>query len=279
MYDIIYRQKGKDYYSRLWHTPEKNVFLFVHSGNGNIEAREKSYTFAPGAFCFIGERKYHYTFSALPEEYVRSKLFIETGILNKLIDAIGSSPDFNEIFSENSIAIAPLSEDDEKKVSSLFEYLNGLSKGFKYSEAEFLSAAIQFMIILAKNISVATVSNTDALQNVIRFINSHISEELSIDRISAECYINKYYLCRLFKKKLGITYMEYILQTRLAMAKELLANESFSITQVSILSGFSSPSYFSRIFKESIGSTPMEYRKNAIQHNHPIAKKEIRIKG
>ena len=116
------------------------------------------------------------------------------------------------------------------------------------------------MIILTKNAITEARPEPNSLQTVINFINQHISEDISIDKISEICYINKYYLCRLFKGKIGITVMDYIVQTRITMAKELLKKEDISVTQVSILCGFSSPSYFSRIFKEKTGLSPSAYR-------------------
>ena len=261
MYDLIYKQKGKDYYHKLWHTPEKNVFLFIHSGDGNIETRETSYSFAPGVLCFIGEKKYHYTFSNIPELYERSKLFIETDVLEPLVQTVSTSHDFRNMFSENALTMAVLSKDDMIRAEDLFDRLKSIPVDFNYKQEEILSAVIQLLLILAKNKSGKTAIASDTFQTAINFINQHISEDISIDRISTECYLNKHYLCRLFKRKLGITVMEYILQTRLAMAKELLTKEKISVTQVSMLCGFSSSSYFSRIFKERIGISPTVYRK------------------
>ena len=130
-----------------------------------------------------------------------------------------------------------------------------------YGKEEVTSAAIQLMLILSKSaLTEANVSNS-SLQSAINFITQHIYEELTIDVISEACYMNKYHLCRTFKKKLGCTVMEYVLQTRLAMAKELLEKSDSSITNVSVLSGFSSPAYFSRVFSEHVGLSPSAYKK------------------
>ena len=74
-------------------------------------------------------------------------------------------------------------------------------------------------------------------------------------------HMSKYHLCRRFKNITGFTIMEYILKTRLAAAKNMLKTESISITEISEKCGFSSVSYFSRVFKEHTGITAIAYRK------------------
>ena len=56
--------------------------------------------------------------------------------------------------------------------------------------------------------------------------------------------------------------MEYILSTRIVMAENMLLNDDASVTEISYACGFSSTAYFSRVFKERKGETPLSYRKN-----------------
>jgi AraC-like DNA-binding protein len=59
---------------------------------------------------------------------------------------------------------------------------------------------------------------------------------------------------------MGLTVMDYILETRLAMAKEILKEGSVSVTEVGSTCGFSRPAYFSRVFKERVGVSPKKFR-------------------
>jgi AraC-like DNA-binding protein len=95
----------------------------------------------------------------------------------------------------------------------------------------------------------------------VEYINHHIAEDIILDRICAACYLSKYHFCRLFKEKLGLTVMEYILKTRIAMAKELLCEAKMSVTEISEACGFSSASFFSRTFKNEVGMSPLQYKK------------------
>lgn len=89
-------------------------------------------------------------------------------------------------------------------------------------------------------------------------------KNLTIDEICKKAHLSKFHFCRLFKNTTGRTVMEYVLETRIVMAKNMLLNEKLSVTEISNRCGFSSISYFSRVFKEKTGVTPLDYKKQKI---------------
>ena len=66
----------------------------------------------------------------------------------------------------------------------------------------------------------------------------------------------------IFQKILHTTPMTYITKYRISTALSLLQNTTLSITEIALSVGFNSSSYFSKIFREYMGSTPLQYRKN-----------------
>ncbi len=262
MGNFIVSEKGKDKLYRIWHTPEGNMFIFIESGEGSIVLQERNYPIESGVLCFIGKNKYHYTFPNQPSEYVRSKLFVKSDALEQLTKALGL--DFHRTFHRDAAAFAVLSGEDYNRVSGIFRNLKGLPADAKYMQAEIYCAAVQLMVILAGHATAEPNIKPDPLQQAINYINRHISESISLSEISRMCYISKYHLCRTFKEKTGVTVMEYILQTRIILAQELLQKGELSVTQISNACGFSSPSYFSRIFKEKTGISPVRYRNSRL---------------
>lgn len=73
--------------------------------------------------------------------------------------------------------------------------------------------------------------------------------------------ISKYYFCRQFKERTGLTIMNYVLKTRIILAKNELKKTELSISEISQKYGFSSVSYFCRVFKEEERCSPLQYRK------------------
>lgn len=101
----------------------------------------------------------------------------------------------------------------------------------------------------------------DLVDRVEHYIHAHISEKLSVEALASAFYISTAQLCRLFKKKLNMTVIDYIMHQRISLAKELLGDENLTITAVATRTGHNDYSYFTKIFKRITGMTPREYRK------------------
>ncbi len=92
------------------------------------------------------------------------------------------------------------------------------------------------------------------------YIDENYSRELSLDDVSRVVNISPYYFSKLFKEESGENFIEYLTRVRISHAKELLKNPELSIKEICVLSGYSDPNYFSRIFKKQEDVTPSEYR-------------------
>lgn len=102
---------------------------------------------------------------------------------------------------------------------------------------------------------------TTLFMSVCNYINQHCTENLSLDAMAKNAGFSKYHFCRLFKEFTGTTFHDYLTNSRILWAKNLLGDSSISITEISMRSGFNSLSTFNRIFREQLGCTPSEYRK------------------
>ncbi len=98
------------------------------------------------------------------------------------------------------------------------------------------------------------------LRDILLFIEAHYNQEISLDDIAKTANICKSECCRFFKKQMGMTIFDYILYLRIQNSLPLL-KKADSITEVAAMVGFSSPSYYSQIFKRYMKCTPMEYKK------------------
>ena len=85
--------------------------------------------------------------------------------------------------------------------------------------------------------------------------------DITIDHICRAVGISKYHFCRQFKAHTKLTVMDYILKTRIILAQSELSKTNLSIADISEKCGFSSASYFCRVFKQEEACTPLQYRK------------------
>ena len=97
---------------------------------------------------------------------------------------------------------------------------------------------------------------------VRRYIDLHFKEPLTLDQLSEEAHMNKYYLSHAFKREYGISPINYMISRRIEESKYLLMETDLSMSQIAQLLGFSSLSYFSQVFRRSQGVSPLEYRQS-----------------
>ena len=96
---------------------------------------------------------------------------------------------------------------------------------------------------------------------VVEYIEEHcIDYDLSLDSVAQKFQITPTYLCKIIKQEVGMSYKEYLTGLRIRAAKELLMEESISVTEVCQRVGYTNVSYFIRIFQRYTGVTPAKYR-------------------
>lgn len=100
---------------------------------------------------------------------------------------------------------------------------------------------------------------------VRRYIDNHYKEQLTLDLLAAAANVNKYYLAHAYKQVYGISPINHMIARRVQEAKRLLIETDLSLSQISVILGFSSPSYFSQRFRKSEGISPVDYRKSNLQ--------------
>lgn len=96
---------------------------------------------------------------------------------------------------------------------------------------------------------------------VRRYIDSHFKENITLSQLSDLVHINKYYLVHTFSREYGVSPISYLISRRLQESKYLLTRTNHSLSQISHMLGFSSPSYSSQSFRRAEKMSPLEYRK------------------
>lgn len=104
--------------------------------------------------------------------------------------------------------------------------------------------------------------NTE-LASVKRYIDENYSANITLDLLAEFAHINKYYLVHSFTKEYGISPINYLIARRVTESKHLLARTDYPLAKISSLLGFSSPSYFSQVFRNNQNMSPSDYRKQA----------------
>ena len=103
-------------------------------------------------------------------------------------------------------------------------------------------------------------ADTEAMTTAIAYINNHYRDDLSLDQVADFVGFSRYYFSRSFKKRMGYSFSEYLVQKRMQAAVDLLIRTDLPIREVADQSGFGSVASFNRAFRESKNCTPTQYR-------------------
>lgn len=104
------------------------------------------------------------------------------------------------------------------------------------------------------------MDQSDDFPRVLRYIDEHYKEQLTLSEVSEKYYMSVNYFCQMFKKYTGTTFVNYINEKRIGEVKEYLHNGSYSLEVISELTGFHNVNYMIRLFKKITGITIREYR-------------------
>ena len=104
-----------------------------------------------------------------------------------------------------------------------------------------------------------TTGQLSLFEKVLDYINEHLEEDLSLERLAKIFFASKYHIAHLFKEKYGLPVHQYVIKKRLALCKDALLNNE-EITEICLLCGFSDYSSFYRAFKKEYGLSPKQYK-------------------
>lgn len=156
---------------------------------------------------------------------------------------------------------------EEIKQSLLNCMANGREQGpfyelrLKSQLNELLYLLFSHNYIVEKKFSTDAYRREEKIRLVLDHISNHYQEELMIEHLADLCHFSPTHFMNFFKKQLGISCMEYIIQYRLKKAAHLLQHSDLAIIDIASQSGFNNLSNFNRQFKKYYQTTPSQYRK------------------
>jgi signal transduction histidine kinase/AraC-like DNA-binding protein/CheY-like chemotaxis protein len=143
-----------------------------------------------------------------------------------------------------------------------YEYLLATIKGLLKNRTLLKSRYISDISVSGKQ-PVSKSLDKKFINDFAGIVEQNLSNEnFNVDEISKEIGISRVQLYRKVKALLDCSITDYIMNRRLKKAKFLLINERYSISEITYMVGFSSPNYFSTVFKSKYGMSPSEFKKN-----------------
>jgi len=128
------------------------------------------------------------------------------------------------------------------------------------SARQLLSNILLAVVRYGKPKETCREETADSIQTVARYISEHYSDPLTLEDAAQMAHMEKTYFSRRFKALTGFGFLEYLTQTRIRAAEQLLAETKLSVVEIAELTGFSCSNYFGDVFRRYNGISPTAYR-------------------
>ena len=246
--------------------------LFILSGNCYVKLNNKYQLCKNNTIILISPNNKIDIESKQKQPLIIYELAITIELLHKLSD---DNIDLVKSFKTVPFECKVIDSNTESNMlikSILKKLINIEEEIHEFGNSMYIKNTLSIVIVLILRLCINTDSKQKSKKNkhfliddIFSYINNHIEEEISLDRLEKEFYISKFHISREFKKATGITLHRYIMKTKLDLCKKLI-EDGHSLSNISQTCGIGSYNNLFRIFKKEFGITPKDYY-NEIKKN------------
>ncbi len=231
------------------------LFFVVTSGEGKLTYDHKEYDLQQGDCVFIDCKK-AYSHSTSEHLWTLDWVHFYSSTMSSIYDKYlerGGKPVFH---------VSELNE-----FTGLIHELYDLASSSDYIRDmrinEKLSSLLTLIMKESWNPDAKMTSSRKRLEleNIKNYLDEHYTEHISLEDLSNQFFINKFYLTKIFKETYGITINNYLISKRITKAKQYLRFTDMTVDEIGQAIGISDVNYFCRMFKKVEGMSPTTYKK------------------
>ena len=242
-----------------YHYHEFCKLLLLRSGSGSYVVEGQRYSLEPGDIVLIGSHCVHRPEFGPGQPYERIIIYISPDFLRR---QSGGDCDLNGVFSGGGGHVLRPGEEERRQLFSLAARLER-----ELSDEGYGHVILGNVLLLQLLVEIGRARRSAAalphpvqpensrVQDIIRYIDENLTEELTIDHLSERFFISKYHMMRLFRRETGQSIHSYLSDRRLLHARDLIAR-GLSATESCFRAGFRSYSSFTRAYAKRFGTTP-----------------------
>ncbi len=249
------------YHPSHWH--EEMEILYPLNGTADIIVENKKYNLPKKNVTVIESCKIHSTCS-----YDEPSMFLSIHISKERLQ--NYQPDI--ILCQIQCIPEDISQEQFPEYYKICELLAELTRLYISDAAAFrLEAEGLILQVTARLIRFFSINGMpqltassqmtiERIRNVIRYVEEHFQENISLQDAAAFLGISREYLCRIFKKNMGISFLQYLNEIRLSKVYTDLQYTSLPISEIMEKNGFTNQKLFNKLFKKMYGCTPSSVR-------------------
>ena len=243
------------------HSHRMHELYFLISGKRRYFIEHSIYDVVPGNLILIPGDRLHRTVATGNDSHERYLIYFQDTIVSALIELLGADH-FSHLMESHCLQFPP---DISKQ---LLQNMEQLEKEFscpdKYSYAakiHLLQSILLSALRYGTKKSPVSGESVDKIQEITRYIAEHYTQALTLHDAAAMVCMEDTYFSKRFKTLTGVGFQEYLTQTRLHAAMQLLEHTNLSMGQIAESCGFSGSNYFGDVFHKWTGISPTDHRK------------------
>lgn len=271
-------ERSRSFNMPIKHFHEEYEIYYLLEGQRYYFIDGKTYFVQAGNLVFVNKNQIHQTSQSTSTGHKRILIELNPQPLQQFL-SLTKELDLEEFFMKHQGVIL-LDEHQKQNVETLLctiqSELHHKETGYQINVLSCLANLLFFVTRMTahlpehQSLPLSNETRHRKVDEVAAFIAKEYAQPLSLESIAAHFYLNKCYLSRIFKQVTGFTINEYVNVIRIRHAREYLIQTNDSITEVSDLLGYTNMTYFERIFKNYMGVTPLQFRKQYQQAHHLI---------
>jgi len=244
-----------DWHSTL-HTHPFTELFYVVDGKGEFNIQGQRFPVKPNDFVIINPQVEHTELSS-PDEPLE---YIVLGIKGLSFSNLTPVSEGGHPFSFFNLR-------DEQK--DILRYLNAMvqeatSQSMSYElVCHNLLEILLIKILRHQHFDLEVGKQSKATKDISfikHYLETYYHESIQLEDLASMTHLSRFYISHSFKKEIGMSPMEYLIDIRIKESKILLRTTNYSISQVADIVGFTTPTYFSKQFRKSTGISPTDYR-------------------
>ena len=263
----IHRDELYNYdYQAIIHWHPDLEFIYIEKGTMDFYVNGKTIRMCQGDGIFINSQRLHYGFSKEHQDCIFIALDISPDIFTQISPDVESY--MKKKFGLKNIDYIQLDKHVEWENQILMEVIKIYQIISKTSFRPLLIISKAFTVadMIGEHIDDYQENNYDSYDQDIFFkmtsyISQHFDEKITIDVLSKNVGISRNKCCELFQQFTKDSFLNYLTYYRFNKSIKLLKTTHLSILEISQICGFSSPSYFTHLFKKEFNMTPKTYRR------------------
>lgn len=247
--------------SRGLHFHDVYEFYYLLHGKINYIVQGETFTLEPGDIILIPPYATHKTQPDGKEAHQRILFTIPKNMLQEIFE----KSNFKNISCDSIIFFHPTNSQQ----NNFRKYVNLLCENYYLhkNDNEYLTKCLLSLVFFQLDNMGNDVAALDlnknfpsSLYKIINYIEVNYQDNISLKDLSEMVFLTEEYICSLFKKHLDISFKEFLIQTRINVAKKLLSTTNLSSKQIAFKCGFTSSNHFCKVFKKEVELSPLTFR-------------------